>query len=247
MTTKGTIESFMIQNSFTKGLGDGVPIGLGYFSVSFAFGISAVAAGVPVWGAALISMTNVTSAGQFAGLGLIAAGAPLAEQALTQLIINLRYALMSLSLSQKLEPGIGVLERMIMAFLNTDEVFAVASSQEGKVGRRYYYGLMIAPYLGWSGGTILGAAAGAILPEAVQSALGIAIYGMFLAIIIPPAKKIPAVRWVLVMAIAGSCLIAWTPLSKVIGSGFAIIISTLAAAGVGALVFPREEAVSDAG
>lgn len=236
----------MIQNSFSKGLGDGVPIGLGYFSVSFAFGISAVAAGVPVWGAALISMTNVTSAGQFAGLGLIAAAAPLAEQALTQLVINLRYALMSLSLSQKLAPEIGVAERLVMAFLNTDEVFAVASSQEGMVGRRYFYGLMIAPYLGWSGGTILGAAAGAVLPAAVQSALGIAIYGMFLAIIIPPAKKLPAVRRVLAMAIAFSCLIAWTPLSGVIGSGFAIILSTLAAAGIGAWVFPREEAVTDA-
>lgn len=236
----------MIQNSFAKGLGDGLPIGLGYFSVSFAFGISAVAAGVPVWGAALISMTNVTSAGQFAGLGLIAAGAPLAEQALTQLVINLRYALMSLSLSQKLAPGIGVLERLLMAFLNTDEVFAVASSQEGAVGRRYFYGLMIAPYLGWSLGTVLGAAAGSILPAAVQSALGIAIYGMFLAIIVPPAKKLPAVRRVLGMAIFLSCLIAWTPLSGVIGSGFAIILSTLAAAGAGATLFPREEAVPDA-
>ena len=105
---------------------------------------------------------------------------------------------------------------------------------------------MIAPYLGWSGGTILGAAAGAVLPAAVQSALGIAIYGMFLAIIIPPAKKLPAVRRVLAMAIAFSCLIAWTPLSGVIGSGFAIILSTLAAAGIGAWVFPREEAVTDA-
>lgn len=236
----------MIQNSFAKGLGDGLPIGLGYFSVSFAFGISAVAAGVPVWGAALISMTNVTSAGQFAGLGLIAAGAPLAEQALTQLVINLRYALMSLSLSQKLAPGIGVLERLLMAFLNTDEVFAVASSQEGAVGRRYFYGLMIAPYLGWSLGTVLGAAAGSILPATVQSALGIAIYGMFLAIIVPPAKKLPAVRRVLGMAIFLSCLIAWTPLSGVIGSGFAIILSTLAAAGAGATLFPREEAVPDA-
>ena len=236
----------MIQNSFAKGLGDGVPIGLGYFSVSFAFGISAVAAGVPVWGAALISMTNVTSAGQFAGLGLIAAGAPLAEQALTQLVINLRYALMSLSLSQKLAPGIGVLERLLMAFLNTDEVFAVASSQAGAVGRRYFYGLMIAPYLGWSIGTILGAAAGSILPEAVQSALGIAIYGMFLAIIVPPAKKIPAVRRVLGMAVLLSCLIAWTPLSQVIGSGFAIILATLAAGGAGAWLFPREEVIPDA-
>ena len=138
------------------------------------------------------------------------------------------------------------MERLLMAFLNTDEVFAVASSQEGAVGRRYFYGLMIAPYLGWSLGTVLGAAAGSILPAAVQSALGIAIYGMFLAIIVPPAKKLPAVRRVLGMAIFLSCLIAWTPLSNVIGSGFAIILSTLAAAGAGAALFPREEAVPDA-
>lgn len=230
-----------VQNNFSQGLRDGVPIGLGYLSVSFAFGISAVAAGVPVWGAALISMTNVTSAGQVAGLSLIAAGAGLAEQALTQLVINLRYALMSLSLSQKLAPTVGLLDRLLMAFLNTDEVFAVASSQPGRVGRRYFFGLMIAPYLGWSSGTVLGAAAGAVMPAAAQSALGIAIYGMFLAIIIPPARKIPAVRRVLLLAVALSCLIAWTPLSRAISSGFSIILCTLLAAGVGAWLFPRKE------
>ena len=235
-----------VQNSFPQGLRDGVPIGLGYLSVSFAFGISAVAAGVPVWGAALISMTNVTSAGQFAGLSLMAAGASLAEQALTQLVINLRYALMSLSLSQKLAPGIGLLDRLLMAFLNTDEVFAVASSQPGLVGRRYFLGLMLAPYLGWSGGTVLGAAAGAVLPAAVRSALGIAIYGMFLAIIIPPAKKQPPVRRVLLLAVALSCLVAWTPLSRVVSSGFSIILCTLIAAGAGAWLFPREEVGKDA-
>ena len=235
-----------VQNSFPQGLRDGIPIGLGYLSVSFAFGISAVAAGVPVWGAALISMTNVTSAGQFAGLSLMAAGASLAEQALTQLVINLRYALMSLSLSQKLAPGIGLLDRLLMAFLNTDEVFAVASSQPGLVGRRYFLGLMLAPYLGWSGGTVLGAAAGAVLPAGVRSARGIAIYGMFLAIIIPPAKKQPPVRRVLLLAVALSCLVAWTPLSRVVSSGFSIILCTLLAAGAGAWLFPREEVGKDA-
>lgn len=230
-----------VQNDFSQGLRDGIPIGLGYLSVSFAFGISAVAAGVPVWGAALISMTNVTSAGQVAGLSLIAAGASLAEQALTQLVINLRYALMSLSLSQKFSKEVSLLDRLIMAFLNTDEVFAVASSQPGRVGRRYFFGLMIAPYLGWSSGTVLGAAAGSILPQAAQSALGIAIYGMFLAIIIPPARRISAVRRVLLAAVALSCLIAWTPLSQVISSGFSIILCTLAAAGLGAWLFPRPE------
>lgn len=235
-----------IQNSFPRGLRDGVPIGLGYFSVSFAFGISAVAAGVPVWGAALISMTNVTSAGQFAGLSLMAAGATLTEQALTQLVINLRYALMSLSLSQKLDPAIGLLDRLFMAFMNTDEVFAVASSQPGPVGRRYFHGLMLAPYLGWSAGTVLGAAAGSVLPQAVCSALGLAIYGMFLAIIIPPAKKNASVRRVLLLAVALSCLIAWTPLSRLISGGFSIILCTLAAAGLGAWLFPREEAADHA-
>jgi predicted branched-subunit amino acid permease len=231
-----------IQNSFSQGLRDGIPIGLGYLSVSFAFGLSAVAAGLPVWGAVLISMTNVTSAGQVAGLSLIAASAALAEQALTQLVINLRYALMSLSLSQKLAPGIGLLDRLFMSFLVTDEVFAVASSQPGLVGRRYFSGLMLAPYLGWSLGTFLGAAAGTILPGSVQSALGIAIYGMFLAIIIPPAKYLAPVRRVLALAVGLRCLIAWTPLSRIISSGFAIILCTLAAAGVGAWLFPREEA-----
>lgn len=235
------------QNNFSQGLRDGIPIGLGYLSVSFAFGISAVAVGVPVWGAALISMTNVTSAGQVAGLSLIAAGASLAEQALTQLVINLRYALMSLSLSQKLAPTVGFLDRLVMAFLNTDEVFAVASSQPGRVGRRYFFGLMIAPYLGWSAGTVLGAAAGAVLPAAAQSALGIAIYGMFLAIIIPPAKKLSAVRRVLLLAVGLSCLIAWTPLSQVISSGFSIILCTLLAAGVGAWLFPRTDREEGAG
>ena len=235
-----------VQNSFPQGLRDGVPIGLGYLSVSFAFGISAVAAGVPVWGAALISMTNVTSAGQFAGLSLMAAGASLAEQALTQLVINLRYALMSLSLSQKLAPGIGLLDRLLMAFLNTDEVFAVASSPPGVVGRGYFLGLLLAPYRGWWGGRVLGAAAGAVLPAAVRSALGIAIYGMFLAIIIPPAKKQPPVRRVLLLAVALSCLVAWTPLSRVVSSGFSIILCTLLAAGAGAWLFPREEVGEDA-
>ena len=226
------------ENSFAKGLRDGVPIGLGYLSVSFAFGLSAAAAGLPVWGAALISMTNVTSAGQVAGLSLMTAAASLAEQALTQLVINLRYALMSLSLSQKLEPGIRLLDRLFMAFLVTDEVFAVASSQPGMVGRRYFHGLMLAPYLGWSLGTLLGAAAGTILPASVQSALGIAIYGMFLAIIIPPARKLRPVLKVILLSVALSCLFRWAPVLNRVSSGFVIIICAVAASAFGAYFFP---------
>ena len=125
-------ETMPTNNRFSKGLRDGVPIGLGYLSVSFTFGMMAVGAGLPVWAAVLISMVNVTSAGQFAGLSLLTAGAPCFEMALTQLVINLRYALMSLSLSQKLDRSVGLLDRLVISFCNTDEIFAVASNQTGK-------------------------------------------------------------------------------------------------------------------
>ena len=140
----------MNRTLFLKGIRHGMPIALGYLSVSFAFGIQAVGLGMTPMQAVLISMTNVTSAGQLAGIEQIARLAALVEVALTQLTINLRYALMSLSLSQKLDGTMGTLQRMIFAFCNTDEIFAVASSQPGKVGRDYLYGLMLSPWIGWS-------------------------------------------------------------------------------------------------
>ena len=180
-----------MKGTLRQGIRHGIPIGLGYLSVSFAFGMKAVGDGLTVLQAVLISMTNLTSAGQIAALPLMAGGASLAEMALTQLTINLRYALMSLSLSRKLDGSMGTLQRLVFSFANTDEIFAVASSQPGKVGKYYLYGLMIAPWIGWSLGTFLGAAAGTLLPAFVRSALGIAIYGMFLAIILPPAREGP--------------------------------------------------------
>ena len=182
-----------VQNSFWAGFHDGVPIGLGYLSVSVTFGMMAVTGGLPVWAAVAISMTNVTSAGQFAGLSLIFGGGTLFETALTQFVINLRYALMSLSLSQKLERRVGLIDRMLFSFMMTDEVFAVASGQKGEVGKRYLFGVMIAPYCGWALGTLCGAVASGFLPPSVRSALSIAIYGMFIAIIVPPSRKNRAV------------------------------------------------------
>lgn len=228
--------------TFLKGLKDGVPIGLGYLSVAFTFGMMAVTGGLPVGTAVLISMSNVTSAGQFAGLSLILSGTTVIEMALTQLVINLRYALMSLSLSQKLDKTFTVLDRLIVSFVNTDEVFAVASSQEGEVGRRYLYGLILAPYFGWALGTLLGAAAGQLLPSMLQSALGIAIYGMFIAIIIPPAKRYQPVAKVIVFSVILSCVLRWTPVLNKISTGFAIIICTLLASVYGALKHPIKEA-----
>ncbi|MBC8571164.1 AzlC family ABC transporter permease [Zongyangia hominis] len=236
------MEQTPIVNSYTKGFRDGVPIALGYLSVSFTFGMMAVSLGLPVWGAVLISMTNLTSAGQFAGLSLIVSGAPMVEMALTQLIINLRYALMSLSLSQKLDKSVNTFERCLIAFGNTDEIFAVSSGQKGAVGKRYMAGLITAPYFGWALGTLIGAAASTILPASIRSALGIAIYGMFIAIIIPPAKHLKSVRIVLLFSVGLSCLFAWAPLLRSVSSGFVIIICTILAAAFGAKFFPIEEA-----
>ena len=226
---------------FLKGLRHGVPIALGYLSVSFTFGMKAVADGLTIFQAVAISMLNVTSAGQFAGLPLMVGGAPLVEMALTQLIINLRYALMSLSLSQRLDGTMTTPHRLLASFCNTDEIFAVASSQPGKVGWRYFYGLMFTPYFGWALGTLMGAAAGSLLPTDIRSALGIAIYGMFLAIFIPPAKKQKPVRLVVLLACALSLLMKFAPGLKEVSSGFAIIICAVLAAGFAAWKHPIEE------
>ena len=226
---------------FLKGVKHGLPIGLGYLSVAFTFGMKAVADGLTPLQALLISMTNVTSAGQFAGLPLMVAQASLIEEALTQLIINLRYALMSLSLSQRMDKDMNTPRRMFFSFMNTDEIFAVASAQPGKVGHTYLYGLMSMPYLGWSLGTLIGAVAGQLLPVFVRTALGIAIYGMFLAIILPPARREHPVRVVVVAAVAMSLCFRYIPALSHVSSGFVIIICAVAASTLGALLFPVKE------
>ncbi len=230
-----------MKGSLRQGIRHGIPIGLGYLSVSFAFGMKAAGDGLTVLQAVLISMTNLTSAGQIAALPLMVGGASLAEMALTQLTINLRYALMSLSLSRKLDGSMGTLQRLIFSFANTDEIFAVASSQPGKVGKHYLYGLMLAPWIGWSLGTFLGGAAGTLLPAFVRTALGIAIYGMFLAIILPPARKSRPVRFVVLVAVGLSLCFRYIPGLNTVSSGFVIIICGVLAAAAGAWRFPAEE------
>lgn len=226
------------RSEYLKGFKDGLPIGLGYLSVSFAFGITAVNMGIPPIAAILISMTCVTSAGQVAGIGAIAASGSLVEIALAQLIINLRYSLMSLSLSQKLCKKYSLFHRLTTSFGVTDEVFAVASARTGEVTPPYMYGLITLPYIMWSAGTALGALLGGILPDIVKSALGIAIYGMFIAIVVPPAKRFKGVLIVALMAAALSCIFKFVPFLDVL-SGFSVIICTVIAAAAGALLFPR--------
>ena len=226
---------------YRRGLLHGLPIALGYVSVSFAFGIQATSLGLTPLQATLISLTNMTSAGQLAGLQLMAAGAPLLEMALTQLTINLRYALMSLSLSQKLDDSMNMLHRMLLAFGNTDEVFVVASQQPGRIGRAYLYGLTNGPWLGWTLGTLLGALAGSVLPQAVTQALGIAIYGMFIAIVLPPFRRQKEVRAVVLIAVAMSCLMTLLPALSFISDGFRIILCAVAASALGAWLMPQKE------
>lgn len=185
-------------------------------------------------------MTNLTSAGQFAGLDLILAGGAYLEMALTQLVINIRYALMSVSLSQKLHKSVNLLDRFLIAFSNTDEIFAVASGQKG--GRqKYMYGLALLPIVGWTLGTLIGAAASTVLPLSVRSALGIAIYGMFIAIFIPPAKHNKTVAVVVLLSAALSICFKYVPGLCKVSSGFVIIICAVLSATVGALLKPVKE------
>lgn len=228
----------MILNSWKQGLQDGIPIALGYVSVSFAFGMMASNQGIPVWASVLISFSNLTSAGQFAGLGIIAANGSMMEMALSQFVINLRYFLMSLSLTQKLDEKTKTLQRAVIAHGITDEIFALSSSKPKKVGFLYMISLMFLPILGWTGGTFLGATASTLLPVILRDSLGIMIYGMFLVIIIPPCRTSKNIGIVVLMAAVTSCLFQVLSAYISIGSGFVIILCTLFAAGVGAFLFP---------
>lgn len=234
-----------MKNQFVRGLWHGVPIALGYLSVSFGFGIMAVRAGLSILAAVGISVTNLTSAGQAAGVGIIAAGGTLIEMALTQLVINIRYSLMGISLSQKLDSSFNIPRRLIVSFGITDEIFAVASSQRGLICPQYMYGLILISFLGWSSGTLLGAAAGQLLPTTVTNAMGIVLYGMFIAIVVPECKGNKSVLCAAAIAILFSLCFEY--LLTFISGGFAVIISAVIAAAVTAILFPiKDEEVDSA-
>lgn len=229
------------MNEFKNGLKDGIPIALGYFAVSFSFGILALKGGLSVFQAVLTSITNVTSAGQFAGLQIMIAGGTLVEVILTEIIINLRYGLMSLSLTQKLADDVGIKERLVIAFANTDEIFAVAMGHFKEVTFRYMLGLQILPVLGWGAGTFAGAVACDLLPKSICSALSLALYGMFVAIVVPVAKKSKSVLFVVFLAAFLSILLYYVPAFDFISAGISIVICTVAAAAIGAIVAPVRE------
>lgn len=232
--------------NFKKGIKDGLPIGLGYLPVSFAFGVSASALGVPVFVSILISMTNLTSAGQLAGLTVVAALGSFAEIAIIQLVINSRYALMSLALSQKTDESFSLPMRLLCGAFITDEIFAVAASKKGFINTKYFWGLILLPYIFWAAGTALGALAGDFLPDRAVNALNIALYAMFIAIIAPPCLKEKGAAAAVLLAAGISCALYYIPFTSGLSSGFAIIISAVLTSLIVAAVFPvKDEDVRD--
>lgn len=228
-------------DNFRKGIKKGLPIAFGYFPVAFTFGLMAVNGGIPVWITILISLTNLTSAGQFAGAGLIIANASLFEITLTTFIINIRYMLMSLSLSQKIPLSTSILQKCIMAFGITDETYTVAALEKEKITFPYMMGLVTAPYWGWGLGTAFGALSTTFLPDKVQNAMGIALYAMFIALILPAVKKSKAALVVVIVAVTVSSLFTGLPYLRQISFGWMIIIATVIASSIGAILFPREK------
>ena len=224
-----------------RGLNHGLPIGLGYLSVSFGFGILAVKNGLSVFQSSVISASNLTSAGQAAGVEIIAAGGALLEMILVQLTINIRYSLMALSLmalslSQKLDKSFTTPHRLLASYGITDEIFAVCSAQRGALTPAYMYGMILISAVGWVLGTFLGASAGELLPPSVTSAMGIVLYGMFIAIIIPPSRKRKSILFVTIAAALLSIFFRYV--LTFISGGFAMMICAIAAAALGAWLFP---------
>lgn len=229
-----------MKKDFRFGAKDGLPIALGYIAVSFSFGMTASAAGVPIWVSVALSALNLTSAGQFSALTLLLISAPLGEIAAATFVINIRYMLMSLVLSQRLAK-MNTLRRMAIAFGVTDEIFTVASTKPHKVGAMYMAGLIIVPYIGWSLGTLLGAAAGNLLGEAISTALGIGLYAMFVAIVLPEAREQKSVAAAALSAVAIACVFRWWSALSAVSDGWAVIIASIAGACLAATFFPRED------
>ena len=230
----------MENNNPKIGLRDGIAIGLGYLAVSFAFGIFASSSGLSPLEALLVSMLNLTSAGQMAAIPMLTGGSiPLLF--VSQLVINSRYALMSVSLSQSLSDSITLRDRLLIGFANTDEIFAVATGRGERLGAKYFLGLAIPPYIGWSLGTLLGSIAGEILPTLVLTALSVAMYAMFIAIIVPAAKDSLSTLLAVLFSAGLSALFYYLPVLSSLPDGLSVVIVAVCCALVFALLFPLPE------
>lgn len=231
---------------FIKGLKDGLPIGLGYFAVAFSLGIVAINAGLNAGQGFLASITVIASAGEYAGFLSIAASATYIELALIMFVTNARYMLMSCAMSQRIKPGTGMLHRFLMGFTITDEIFAVTIAQPGFLNPWYTYGVSIASVPLWAIGTSIGIVMGDILPVSVVSALSVALYGMFIAVIIPPSRKNKVIAGIVVLCFISSYVFNLIPAFNSITAGTKTIILTVLISAAAAAVFPVKEADADA-
>ncbi len=227
-------------HDFTHGLKDGIPIGLGYFAVSFALGIAMKNAGLNWFEGFLMSLLNIASAGEYAGTQVILTHGSYLEMALMTLVANARYALMSCALAQKFSEKTPVHHRFLVGYAITDELFGIAISEHGHLKPFYFYGAVLASIPAWCIGTSLGILMGEVLPIAIVSALSVALYGMFLAIIIPPARQNQTVRILIPICFLTSYLSEITPVLKQMSAGFKIILLTIVIASIAAIVKPVE-------
>ena len=225
------------MKEFLLGMKKGIPVALGYLAVSFSFGVMA-AKGITPLMATIISATNLTSSGQYAGVQLMMRNASYIELVLTVLLINLRYSLMSISLSQKLDPSMHIGTKLIIGFGVTDEVYALSITSPHKLTFKYMLGLISLPFVGWVSGTAIGAFGAQFFNEDLLSAMGIALYAMFIAIIIPDMRHSKPIALVILIATAISCMFYYIPVINEIGLGFKIIIATVIASLIGAIFFP---------
>ena len=227
--------------AFVQGFRDGIPIGLGYLAVAFSLGITARNAGLSAVQGGVASLLCVASAGEYAGFSLIAVSAGLAEVALMTLIVNLRYMLMSLALTQRTDPDMPFFHRLVFGGAITDELFAINIARPGYLDPFYYYGAMAVSIPLWTAGTALGIIAGDVLPARVVSALSVALYGMFIAIIVPKARKNKVIACLIVICFAASWCAEKLPFLGGISSGTKTIILTIVIASAAALLFPANE------
>lgn len=231
----------MKKKFFLEGLRDGLPIGLGYFAVAFSLGIVAQKAGVSAVQGFIASFFNVASAGEYALFTSIASAVTLIEIAVITLVVNARYLLMSCVLSQRFDENTKLIHRFLVGFGVTDELFGITIAREGKIEPVYNYGAMLISILLWSIGTSLGIFAGNFLPQSVVSALSVALYGMFIAIIVPPAKKNFVIAIAVVISFAASYCFNILPYVKELSGGSRTIIITIVISAILALVKPVKE------
>ena len=234
-----------MNREFKHGFKLALPIGIGYFAVAFSLGIAAKNAGLTAFQGFIASLFENASAGEYAGFSLIAVQATYVEVMLMTLIANARYLLMAFAMSTRLDPDLSMRHRLTIAFDVTDELFAISIARPGNISPYFYYGAMCASMPLWAAGTAVGIMAGSILPEAVVSALGVALFGMFIACIIPEAKKNKLVAVIIAISFLFSWLFGVLPLLSEISTGMRTIILTVVLSAAAALIFPAKEEARD--